>query len=127
MTQLKKMSMLVLIVAAVSAGALVARAQSTARPGDPTQAHVWVENRNAAEAIPVGIQNWPATVNAHLDSSSTVQAVSGRQKWEYRSIALASGPDPARSLAAAGDEGWEAVSVLQSGAAGSTVLFKRPR
>jgi hypothetical protein len=124
-----RIATLALVFAACIAGAaaLGARGQSTARPGEPTQAHVWVDNRTQAEAVPVTVQNWPAPVNVHLDASSVVQAVAGRQKWEYRLMPLASGPDPARGLTAAGDEGWEAVGVLQPSAAGATVLLKRPR
>jgi hypothetical protein len=44
-----------------------------------------------------------------------------RQQWEYRIAAI----DPS-SLAAAGNEGWEAVGVVTSSAT-PTVLLKRPR
>ena len=46
--------MLFVTLAAVAMTAIVlARGQATTRPGDPTQARVWVENRNRTEAIPV--------------------------------------------------------------------------
>jgi hypothetical protein len=61
------------------------------------------------------------------DPASPLPIVTVRQVWEYRSIPLASGADAARGLATAGTEGWEAVGVLQSGAAGTTMLLKRPR
>src|SRR5437764_8286497 len=112
---------------AMGAVALGARGQSTARPGEPTQAHVWVDNRSRTEAVPVVVENVATPVTVHLDSTSSVQTFSGRQIWEYRSIPLGAGADAARGLGAAGGEGWEAVGVLQSGATGATILLKRPR
>jgi len=119
----------VVIGAILAAGgvAVFARGQSTTRPGEPTLARVWIENRSASDAIPVAIQSAVAPLRVQLDPSTVVISNAGRQAWEYRSIPLASGADPARGLAAAGTEGWEAVGVLQSGAAGVTVLLKRPR
>src|SRR4051812_17128842 len=115
------------VAAFVGVAALAARGQSTARPGEATQAHVWIDNRTPAEAVPVVVQGSAAPLTVHVDSSSTVQTIAGRQTWEYRSIPLAAGAEPARALAAVGSEGWEAVGVLQSGAAGATALLKRPR
>jgi hypothetical protein len=115
------------LAAFAGVGVLAARAQSTARPGEPTQSHVWVENRAPADAVPVVVQGSAAPLTVHVDSSSTVQTIAGRQTWEYRSIPLAAGAEPARALSTVGSEGWEAVGVLQSGAAGATVLLKRPR
>jgi hypothetical protein len=111
----------------VSAAALVIRAQSTPRPGEPTLARVWVENRAPGETIPVAIQSTAAPLRVQFDPATVLLTNAGRQTWEYRSIPLASGAEPARALAAVGAEGWEAVGVLQSGPAGTTVLLKRPR
>ncbi len=107
--------------------ALVARGQSTVRPGEPTQSRVWVENHAPADAIPVIVQSVATPVTTHLDSTSTVQTIAARQTWEYRSVQLAAGADATAFNAGIGSQGWEAVGVLQSGAGGATVLFKRPR
>ena len=111
----------------VGATALVTRAQSTTRPGEPTLARVWVENRLPSETIPVAIQATSAPLRVQLEPATVVISNAGRQAWDYRSMPLATGADPARALASIGAEGWEAVGVLQSGAAGVTVLLKRPR
>jgi hypothetical protein len=124
MTSIMKSTLCAVLVLVGAAAALVAQ---TARPGDMTQSHVWVDNRSRSEAVPVVVENVATPVTVHLDSTSSVQTFSGRQMWEYRSIPLAAGADPARGLSGPGGEGWEAVGVLQSGAAGATVLLKRPR
>ena len=116
----------VMFACVTSAGILVARAQSTARPGEPTQARVWIENRNPNEAVPVIVENVATPITAHLDSTSTVQTVAGHQTWQYHSEQLPPGA-PASVLDRAGMDGWEAVGVLQSGPMGVTILFKRPR
>jgi hypothetical protein len=106
---------------AMTAGAAVIIAQGPSRPGEMTQARVWVENRSPNEAIPVVVERI-----ASVDQSVTVATRVVRQGWEYRSIVLAAGAESARDLERAGNEGWEAVGTLQTGPAG-TVLFKRPR
>jgi hypothetical protein len=116
----------VILACAAGAVALGARGQ-TPRPGDMTQARVWVENRQPNETIPVAIQTVAVPVRVQLDPSAVVLTKTAAQGWEYRSIPLASDADPARSLLLVGNEGWEAVGVLQSGPAGVTVLLKRPR
>jgi hypothetical protein len=103
----------VVAVACVATTIVLARGQATTRPGDPTQARVWVENRNRTEAIPV-----------RLDQP-VIETVSARQRWEYRSVTMPPGADPARIFNASGVDGWEAVGVLQVGAT-TSVLFKRP-
>jgi len=120
-------AVVVCVAGVVSAAALVVRAQSTTRPGEPTLARVWVENRSPNEAIPVVIEATSAPLRVQLEPATVVISNAGRQAWDYRSIPLASGADPARALANAGVEGWEAVGVLQSDGAGVTVLLKRPR
>jgi hypothetical protein len=115
-----------IFVCIVSVEILRARGQSTPRPGEPTQARVWVENRNPNEAIPVIVQNVATPIAAHLDTTSTVQTIPVRQTWQYRTWPL---PKDAagETLNTFGMDGWEAVGVVQSSASGTTILFKRPR
>ena len=119
-------AVVVALGAVAGAAGLAARGQSTQRPGEPTLARVWVENRAAGDAVPVIVESIATPVTTHLDSTSTVQTVAARQVWQYHSVTLpvaAAG----ETLNSVGMEGWEAVAVLQSNTAGATVLFKRPR
>jgi hypothetical protein len=113
------------LVCIVSAEILRARGQSTPRPGEPTQARVWIENRNPNEAIPVIVQNVATPIAAHLDTTSTVRTVAGRQMWQYRTVQLPTGATGG-TLDPVGMDGWEAVGLIQSGPMGATILFKRP-
>ncbi len=115
---------------AVAAGTAVivaaqSQAQAPSRPGEMTQARVWVENRSRAEAVPVLIQN--DAVPVRVDPANPLIAARARQAWEYRSVPLPADADPARALERAGTEGWEAVAVLPSSNGGATALLKRPR
>ena len=103
---------------------LWARGQS--RPGEMTQARVWVENRAQNEAIPVVVTNVVTPITAHLDTTSTVRTVAGRQMWQYRTVQLPTGATGG-TLDPVGMDGWEAVGLIQSGPMGATILFKRPR
>ena len=125
MSQIMKSVVFVAVILAAGGIAVVARGQSTARPGESTQARVWIENRNPNDAVPVVVENVAAPITAHLDSTSTVQTVAGRQTWQYHSELLAPGA-PITVFDRAGNDGWEAVGVLQSGPMGVTILFKRP-
>jgi len=116
--------MLFWMLFAVAGSAAYVAAQATVHPGDPTRAHVWVENRSPNEAIPVAVEHVNGTSNVHLssaDPSIILAARSARQRWEYRVMAF----DPA-ALELVGNDGWEAVSVVPSPGAAS-VLLKRPR
>src|SRR3954464_9360567 len=114
------------VATCIASAALVgARGQSTARPGDPTQARVWIENRAPNEAVPVVIEALPSPVSVHIDASNIVHTASAIQSWEYRTVLLSNAANG--STLAIGNEGWEAVGVLQAGPGGATILFKRPR
>ncbi len=116
----------IVVVLAFAVGLAVAgvAAQSTLRPGDPTQARVWVENRSPSEAVPVEIDRFLTTPSVHLssvDASVILPSRTTRQRWEYRVGSL-----EAPALDAAGNDGWEAVGIVPS-ANGAAVLLKRPR
>jgi hypothetical protein len=108
---------------------LTARGQQS-RPGEIGEAHVLVDNRHLEQAIPVVIvQRNPDSLRVQVTGTHTASAVGTRtvrQPWEYRTITVAAGQDPAASLASAGVDGWEAVG-FQSGQGGVAVLLKRPR
>lgn len=117
-----------IIVAAVSLGALVAGSrmlaapgQTTARPGDMTQARVFIENHGSTQAIPVSLENYVT-----IAPNSTVRIAVTRQPWEHRLLTIAAGTDADVALRQAGVDGWEAVG-MQQGPSGLVVLLKRPR
>jgi hypothetical protein len=106
----------------------------TARPGLSTQARVWVENRGAAEAIPVSLQPsgsgaLPVVVTGTPPTSisGVVQTRVSRVPWEYRTVVIATGQDAAALLNAAGAEGWEMTGLAIATQTGATVVMKRPR
>jgi len=121
------------VCAACAAGAvaLAARGQSTARPGEPTQSRVWVENRQPNEAIPVVVQPPATPVRVQIDQTNanpnSIPVRASQQAWEYRSAQLPAAGDGALLNNPWGMQGWEAVGILQSSPSGATILFKRPR
>ena len=107
------------------------------RPGEPTQARVWVQNRQMDERIPVSLREVGQDVVVRtqvaslppltLAAGTVVAARSTPQVWEYRSVVVPSNGDPAAALRAAGAEGWETTGVIVPAAGGgSSVLLKRP-
>jgi Spy/CpxP family protein refolding chaperone len=125
-----------LIVAGTSI--LAAPAQTTAQPGQMTQAHVWVQNRGRSEAIPVDVRE------LNLDAPLRVQVINGEQQyasinpvqvrevrrvWDYETILIpADAPDSmAALLNARGANGWETTGIATVNANGTTLLLKRPR
>ena len=120
-------SMLVALALAAAVGVAFVAAQSTKTPGEPTQARVWVENRGGNEAIPVSVERFGSTPSVHVssvDASVVLLSRAARQQWEYRTVAYDAG-----ALIGAGNEGWEAVGMVQTntGGPGVSVLLKRPR
>jgi hypothetical protein len=103
-------------------------------PGMPTIARTLVVN-GAGEPVPVVLaasgQVQPVTLvetpAVVLAAGSAVVSRAGRQGWEYRSVTVRDGEDPAAALGAAGLEGWEAVGVTGGTGNSSRVLLKRPR
>src|SRR4051812_9222568 len=79
-------------------GILVASGQdATLRPGEPTQARVWVQNRRGDEAVPVAIvqgNSADTAVRVQVAGVPTVTTAPGslvqarlvRQLWEYREV-----------------------------------------
>jgi len=126
--------LLVACVAFVAGGAIFATAQQN-RPGDVTPPRVWIENRAASDAIPVVVEDAAkpmpvqvaGTPSVHISSAATIPVRAVRESWEYRTVAVPTGQDAASLLAAAGNDGWEAVGVLATSQNGSILLLKRPR
>ena len=120
----------VAVVAHVSAGQEV-----TAAPGQMTRARVWVENRSRSEAIPIVVQNVARDalplrvqlVGATDPNDTTLTTRAARQRWEYRSVRVPVGSDPAVMLTGSGVEGWEAAGLTTASDGATVVLLKRPQ
>jgi hypothetical protein len=116
-----------LFVGALLAGGAAIRIVSaqdrTAQPGQPTQARVWIQNRED-ESVPVRLQGAPTVT---IGPTSVVQARMVRQSWEYRSIRITAGPDLMNVLNNAGVDGWEATGLVLPNVAETVVLMKRPK
>ncbi|MCU1385721.1 MAG: hypothetical protein JWL71_4418 [Acidobacteria bacterium] len=123
----------VLIVAGTS---ILAAPEQTAQPGQMTQPRVWIQNHGRAEAVPISIQE--AALDTPLrvrvvnlqDPKGTdgpIQARLVQQSWDYRTIVVTNGQDPAAALTAPGAAGWEATGVTFVRPDGMTLLLKRPR
>ncbi|HEY7474538.1 MAG TPA: hypothetical protein VH679_05965 [Vicinamibacterales bacterium] len=107
-------------------------------PGRPTQARVYVLNRDRADAIPVTVQGVGATDPLRvtftgnpavtLSDTSMVQTKAVRQNWEYRQITMRAADDPTPQLNTAGAEGWEALGPAVTLPNGDVrFVLKRPR
>ena len=119
---MKGLTIATLVVAGLgmtAAGAMLTARGQSLRPGEIGENRVLVDNRGPNEAVPVVVQQ-----NSDPAKALSVRAV--RQAWEYRTLTLATGKDPARLLSDAGFDGWEAVG-MQPAPGGATVLLKRPR
>ncbi len=110
------------------------RQDGTLRPGQPTQARVWIENRGPGEAVPVAIQPPgsdapPLRVQvigaAGTTITGVVQTRTVRQWWEYRTVSIPIGQDATPLLNAAGTDGWEMTGVFITTRNGTDIIFKR--
>lgn len=110
----------ILTTASVALGIAAAAAapHGQVRPGEPTKGEVWVMNRDG-EAIPVLVRQTPS------DPPLRVRVAAPR--WDYQTVVIKTGVDPARALAAAGAEGWETTGLSFPASDGTTVLLKKPR
>ncbi len=132
LTMSLKIRLLLSVCLALAAGVAI-YAQN--KPGDMTQARVWIENRQPTDAIPVVVETSAVpmrvqiagTPTVGLDPATTIAARAVRQAWDYRTIAVPTGQDPASLLLTAGNDGWEVAGVLPPGQTGVTLLLKRPR
>jgi hypothetical protein len=125
-----------LIVAGTSI--LAAPAQTTAQPGQMTQAHVWVQNRGRSEAIPVDVRevNLDAPLRVQVTNAdpqyaagNPVQVREVRRVWDYETILIPADAQAnmASLLNSRGANGWETTGIASVNAEGTTLLLKRPR
>ena len=138
---MRTMAMSLLAVALVAAGTTMRAApDQTARPGDMTEARVWIQNRSRADAIAVNLRaaeiETPLRVQvANTDSNPLPVKVTGsirtqplRQEWDYDTIVIVPDTNPMQALKPLGLAGWETTGVSWTNAQGAmTLLLKRPR
>jgi hypothetical protein len=102
------------------------------RPGMPTQARVWIENRRSDEAVPVMVISRPSDPPTRVElvtgGSAIVRTRRAPDAWDYQTVVVPANQQAATALSEAGREGWE-VTGVQFPAANNTVvlLLKRPR
>jgi len=125
-----------MIVAGGSA-MLAAPGQATLRPGEMTQARVWVQNRAPHEAVPVSLQDASSTMaplrvrvvtQTAPNADEPLRVTASRQQWSYRTIVMPAGsPVLSQDLTAAGRDGWEVTGVTFGAPDGGiALLLKRP-
>jgi hypothetical protein len=122
----------------IAGTAILAAPDQTARPGQMTDARVWIQNRGRSEAVPIDLRDVnleaPLRVQvmnaeAPISNSNAVQVREVRRQWDYETMPIAAdaiGTLPAL-LNARGANGWETTGIAFSTAAGTTLLLKRPR
>ena len=122
----------VLIVVGTS---ILAAPEQTARPGQMTQARVFVQNRGRTEAVPIVLQesalDTPLRVRVvnMQDAKVNDEAIHARlvqQSWDYHTVTVKDGQDPVAALIAPGAAGWEATGVAFVKPDGVTLLLKKP-
>ena len=106
-------------------------------PGQPTQARVFIENREPPDAIPVTVHqvNGGAPLRVQLTGTPAVAIASAavldtrhaRQTWEYQRLLVANDDDPTAELNRLGKEGWEAAAQYSTPRGNVVFVMKRPR
>ena len=138
---MRTIAMSLLAVALVAAGTTMRAApDQTARPGDMTEARLWVQNRTRADAIAVNLRaadiETPLRVQvANSDSNPHSVKVTGsirtqplRQEWDYDTVVIVPDTNPMQALKPLGLAGWETTGLSWPGDQGTTtLLLKRPR
>ena len=128
-----------MLAAALVAGSTMRAAPDQVRPGEMTEAKVWIQNRNRAEAIPVDLRD------VNLETPLRVQVANGetnphsvrvagpirvqllKQEWDYDTLVIAAGTSPVQALKSPGLAGWETTGIAWTAGEQTTLLLKRPR
>lgn len=137
---MRTVAMSLLAAVLVAAGTTMRAAPDQSRPGEMTDAKVWIQNRSRAEAIPVDLRaagmEAPLRVQvANTDTNPHTVRVAGpvrtqalRQEWEYETVVITAETNPLQALKSLGLAGWETTGVTwPSGQGTPTLLLKRPR
>jgi hypothetical protein len=119
---------------------LAAPAQTTRYPGQMTEARVWIQNRpDRDEAVPVRLERVgrdlePLRVlitngDPQPQRAPTLPALvrMAPQTWDYKTVYIGEGLDPAPALAKEGANGWEFAGVTWRVTNLTAWLMKRSR
>ena len=121
---------------AATASALVAGQQTTATPGQMTEARVKIENRGSSEAVPIDLADITARQPLRVDvvngdpsfpSLPPIVVRPERASWEYATTTVPAGQDAVGALNARGAQGWELIGVTLPATGGMTFILKRMR
>jgi hypothetical protein len=125
----KSVAIVVSVVALIGGFVWMAAAQD--RPGMPTQARVWIENRRADEAVPVSVVQRPSDSPHRVELVSAASAIVRTRRapdaWDYQTIVVPANQQAATTLEPLGREGWEVTGVQFPASNGVVLLLKRPR
>src|SRR5581483_3749913 len=106
-----KVSMIGLGIAVALGCVWIAAAAGQDRPGMPTQARVWIENRRSDEAVPVTVIRRPSDPPERVElvsgGSAIVRTRRAPDAWDYQTIVVPASQQAAAALGDAGREGWE--------------------
>ena len=135
MSRILSCSVVACLLIAGGAAAIARSPQdSTAVPGQPTQARVWIQNRGEAEAIPVSIHEAARAARGacrRADGNGCARnGIAGARcppAVGYRAVRLVAGQNSDAALNAAGDDGWETTGIAIPDQAATVVIMKRPR
>jgi hypothetical protein len=135
MKTVARVSTFALLIAGTSM--LAAPGQTTSKPGQMTEAHVWVQNRGKSEAVPVELRD------VNLDAPLKVQVINGdgafartspvlvvetRKTWDYETLTVLPTDDMTTRLNVRGAAGWETTGIWSVTPDGVTkLLLKRSR
>jgi hypothetical protein len=118
-----------LLLLAAGASFLADAAQD--RPGIVSQARVFIENRNRAEAVPVTLEDVASErpLSVRVEGPVAIAPTPARalpQAWEYRTVSVKAVEDLVAALSELGAQGWEAAGTYTPAGGNLSVLLKRP-
>jgi hypothetical protein len=130
------MRLAITAVLSLAGAALLAAPEQTIRPGQMTEARVWIENRGRSEAVPMDLRD------VNLDRPLKVEVMNGdpalpgsrpfgvvrtRQLWEYKQLAISPNADVIGVLNNEGAAGWETTGITLTLQDRTILILKRPR
>jgi hypothetical protein len=134
-----------IVITMVAVGALIAfrsamlaaPQQTTQYPGQMTAAHVWVQNRDKADAVGVTIQDasrdLPALRVRVVNSQNTpgfdepVRTRATPVPWDYQIVPVPAAANALNALTGLGSQGWEVTGGFTAANGAAMLLLKRPR
>jgi len=120
MTRRSVVLTLAMLVAAATSTAARQGLQPGYEPGHPSPSAVWINNRQASDAIPVTIT---AASRISLAPDAVMRTRPETVAWTYRSVTVPPDGDIGTAIAPLGTQGWEAVGLTSAPRGGGTVVL----